>query len=335
MNFIKTSVLFFDLIERLDHALNNRQISPDMETKVKSRPRIFFAMSEAVKFFVTRGPVPLNALSGFIPQKLYKLQASPYQSAYNNLKVYDWPEVANKSRLDGGLLRLSLNGKVFEPEISEDPRVLNIRITSLQNQAENTLMYGPDHQNAVADLNGTQVFVPENIVPRAQIVLNPDPVTVERLSRGRDVLVITGGATSHGDVTITNTTQTQNIQVPVASDDDPETVAEKIVKKVNETPAMKLNAVLYGDEVRFYTSEQGPEAYTEVTVDTTASVTFNKTSLTLEPKETEEIPIDQTHQDTVAVAAFNHLIFNVAHLGQPAEPAEAQPADHAAEQPAG
>lgn len=319
MNNIKTSVLYYDLIERMDTALEKGQVSPDLERKVKARGRIFYAINEAVKYFVTRANVPLNALSGFIPTKLYHLQKSDVVD-YDGLAVYAWPEAANKSRADGGLLRLNLDGRAFEPILTNDPILLSNRLTSLQYQAGNELMYGTKHQNAVVDLMGTQIFVPADVEPKAQIVINPDIVSIEGSARGKGVLTVTADATTAGDITIANDNPAIVVTVGVLDTDTKFEVAAKITNAINADADIKIRAVLFADEVWFYTTDKGTSAMAELTMtEGTTGVTFDSATLNLKPEETAELPIDETHQELIAIGAFNHMINNVVFVGDDSE----------------
>lgn len=324
MNRIQTNILYFDLLERIDNALQQGRLNADVVRKLKSRPRIFYAINEAVLFFASRAQVPLNALDGFIARKLYKLFPSKTQNPYKGLAVYRWPDTANRNRPDAGLIRLSLDGRVFEPELTLEPTRLSLRLISLQNQAENTLMYGKGHHNAVVDLPGLQIYVPENVQPSAQILENPDPVVTGDFARGKAVITVTGKPTAAGTITITNVTAGEAATAEMTGDEDLEDVAQKIADAVDAASAVKVQAVFFADEVRLFSAVQGPAGFADVELDAGDSgVTFDRDEAQLNPEETKEIPIDTANQELIATSAFNHLLTNVASIGQPqAAPAE-------------
>jgi hypothetical protein len=281
-------------------------------------------MNEAVTFFVSRAQVPMNALSGFINPIFYPLRPSPYQGFSDAIKSYLWPETAMRTRADGGLIRLIVDGEIINPEILSDPRTVQVRLSSLQNQAANTLLYGTSHRNAVADLLSAQIHAPANVSMEAQIIETPEPISVEAMARGKAIISFSGEVVS-GTFTVTNQTNGEDISINLPADLSITDAVHQLSEEVNGSD-MDVRAVPYAHDIRFYTTEQGSAAYAELLLDAgTTGLTPSSTDVALEPKETEEIMIDQTHQDTLAIAALNHLLFNVASLGGAPSPEMNEP----------
>lgn len=315
MTPIKTNIFYHDLNERLGYFVSANGVPASMERRLRSDGRIYSAMSEAVRAFMAQKGVPVNAIGAYIPTKLFLLQQAEH-SGYTGVTAWEWPAPAHKARQDGGVLRLFVSGRSVDAELLTHPRLIDSRIRALQQESRSNLLYGKSSPRAVADFVSNRIYTPPNVTVEAQIIEQPEPIATRALAYGRDEITVTTGAAAAGDIVITNSTFGGGMDVAVSAGDSPRDVARKIHEEQKRRSSTTYRTTLFTDDVRFATKDVGPAAFTALEIDPAATgVEFSKTELVLEPKKSEEIPIDDGFQDKLVRLAFEHIVGSVAGFG--------------------
>lgn len=219
---------------------------------------------------------------------------------YNKVNAYQWPEANFAEREDKGILSIILSSR--EMDWNEA-----IPLSSVEYRA-NSVLYGKKNRCFAVDDFKRRFYVPEGVNFSLLIFRIPHSVRAASSGEYRGAsLQVTAGASSAGDITISD--GTNSLAITVANGDTPTQVATKIIDDVNAAATFYYNAKTdpaSNDTVLLYHRYDMP-------LDLALAPTFTDTggtsvTATITDVGTIELPVGLSYIDELAEIMLSALL---------------------------
>lgn len=167
MEEIKLEILLQDLRDRYTNWALTAGVTPHLDQRLQSKRRLYYAIEEAIKQFIAVARPAM--LPGY--QSESELENG---TETRGLMVFEWPEDAATSRIDGGLVNIIVDGEEFTHFPVTDPAAIQVQLNSLQQQAESPLLYD-SFVNYLIDLNTKRIYIPKDHSGKIRYIKAHDP----------------------------------------------------------------------------------------------------------------------------------------------------------------